>query len=408
MAFTLKGDFGEAIFSTGGNSRYLELNTSAALNFFKKISILKTNITQNSFGLFSFVQAPRDGKARFASLSVPKHLLSKRSNGCVWKSKGNVSMTTTEFDMHPVEYNGEQCPDAFLGDCLEKIMGTGNDIRDMFATNEGRVLFSQVVSLIYQGLGNSFYDLVWYGNHPLITDADTNDWYAVDDAEWADYKDQQTACGGIMTMIDHFKTQGNANYNVDIPVADISADGTTYIGSATSHFDAVLLAQNTEMKMASKRPSLDGRMNKSVILTDARIFAKYELEMQAKFPTLPEMFRYYYNGKFCQAAGCDGVAPVEGVLKYKGHLVVCMDEWQDFNDITGTNTYRTLAVTPGVLGLAYDVPDVKQFDGMGMRITQHLDAPWKGKIFMDTTFKIGPGIIDENYIVNASRTFVPE
>ncbi len=408
MSFTLEGDFGSAIFSTNGNSRYLELDTAASLNFFKKISILKTNITQNSFGLFSFVYAPRQTEARFASLSVPKHLLSKRTNGCVWNPKGKVNQRTTTIGMSPIEYNGEQCPDAYLGDCLEKIMGSGNDIRDIFATEEGRILFSQIVSLLYQGLGNSFYDLVWYGQHPLITDADTNDWYAVDDQEWADYKDQQDAAGGIMTMVDGFKTQGLANYNVDIPVADISADGTAFIGSATAHFDDVLAAQNTEMKMASKRPSLDGRMNKSVLLTDARIYAKYEEEMQAKFPTLPEMFRYFYNGKFCQAAGCDGAAPVEGVLKYKGHLVVCMDEWQEFNDITGTNTFRTLAVTPGVLGLAFDVPDVKQFSGMGMRITQHLDSPWKGKIFMDTTFKIGPGIIDENYLVNASRTFVPE
>jgi len=414
MAFTLNGDFGKAIFSSTANdngqvvSRYLSLNTDSSLNFFKKISILKTNIVSNSFGLFSFMNAGRNPKVRFAHLSTPKHLFSKRKSGCVWSPKGRVKMNTDEITLCPIEYMGEQCPDVFYGDCLEKIFGTGNEVRDMLATQEGRTIFGELVNRIYEGLGNSFYDLVWYGQHPLIEESDQNDWYNADDDEWEDYMDQQEACGGLMTIIDWFKQDGLENFNVQIYREDISEDGSLYIGVATDLFDRVLKAQSNEMKLASKRGmTSSGRMLKSVLLVDPRIFEKYEQEMVASWDQIPEMFQYYYNGKFCQAVGCDGAIPVEGVLRYKGHLVVCMDEWMDFNEITGTNTFRALAVCPGNFGIAYDVAQLQQFSGFGMRIVQHLDSPWRGKVFMDTTFKVGTGIIDEKYIVNASRTLVP-
>lgn len=409
--FTLEGDFGRAIFSTSSNSsgqsgtRYMTLSTEAMLSFFKRISILKSNLVNNSYGLYSFARADRHKKVRFASLSTPKHLLSSRKNGCSWNPKGSVNMNSSEVTLCSVEYNGEQCPDAFYGSCLEQIFGSGNDVRDFFATPEGVALFGQLLELIYAGLGNSLYDLVWYGQHPLITESNANEWYGVDDKEWANYRDQQDACGGLMTMVDWFKKDGLENYNVQIPKADISADGTRYIGSATDLFDTVLAKQNTEMKLASKRSTYTSL--RAVLLVDAKIFKKYEEELTAQWSQIPAMFQYFYNGTFCQEIGCSGSIPVEGVLKYKGHMVVCMDEWTDFDTITGTNTFRVMAVTPGVFGIAYDLESLNQFNGLGLKLTQHLDAPFQGKVFMDTTFNVGTGILDEKFIVNASLTLVP-
>lgn len=413
MAFTLTGDFGKTVFSSSVNdngqvgSRYMSLNTEASLNFFRKISILKSNIVNNSFGLFSFMKAGRNNKVRFANLTTPRHLFSKCKSGCVWNPKGKVKMNVDAISLCCIEYNGEQCPDMFLGDCLEKIMGTGNNMRDIFATEEGRTIFREMVSHIYMGLGNSFYDLVWYGQHPLIEAADSGDWYNAEDDDWDDYKDQQEACGGIMTIIDWFKKDGLTNFNVEIFRSDISADGSAYIGVTTDLFDRVLKAQDPIMKMAAKRGNTAGRGGKAVLLVDPKIFAKYEEDLQAQWNQIPKMFEYYYNGKFCQEVGCDGGVPVDGVLRYKGHLVVCMDEWEDFDTMTGTQTFRCIAVCPGNFGIAYDVDRLDQFGGMGMRMVQHLDAPWQGKMFMDTIFKVGMGLIDEKFIVNASRTLVP-
>ena len=49
------------------------------------------------------------------SLTTPKHILQSRKNGCTWNSKGSVSVDLTDITLCPVEYMGEQCPDAFWG-----------------------------------------------------------------------------------------------------------------------------------------------------------------------------------------------------------------------------------------------------------------------------------------------------
>jgi hypothetical protein len=415
MAFSIAGDFGQAIFSTaatdGGTvtGRYMSLNTEAALNFFRNISIVKTNILMNSFGLFTFQQAGRDGQVRFANFNAPKHLLTKRRNGCSWISKGKINMGTKSFDLCPIEYNGEECPDTFYGTCLEKLLGPGNQKRDLLSTPESQALFQEIVSLVYQGLGNSFYDLAYYGQHPLITEADTNDWYTVDDEEWADFTDQQEACGGIMTLVDAWKTSGHEQYNVPIYDAEVSADRTAFIGTATDLFDRVLNQQNTAMKLLSRREnvSLNGRMNRPVILCDSKIFSKYEDELAIQFTHIDAQFEYFLNAKYCEAVGCDNSMPMQGVLRYKGHLVVRMDEWEEFDEMLGISTFRCMVVTPGVFALGYDVPSIDQFGGLGLNVTQKLDAPYKGKVFMDTTFKMRATVINEDYIVNASRVFTP-
>lgn len=416
MAFTINGDFGQATFSTaatdGGavTGRYLSLNPEAALNFFRGISIVKTNILLNSMGLFTFQQAGRDGKVHFANLSTPKHLLTARKNGCLWISKGKIQMSTEKFDLCPIEYNGEQCPDVFYGTCLEKILGSGNGKRDLLSTEESRALFGEMINRIYEGLGNSFYDLVYYGQHPLIDWADNNDSYTVGDDEWADYKDQQAACGGLMTLVDAYKAEGHPQYNVEILDSELSADKSQFTGTATDVFDRVIAAQNTAMKLLGKRNNVsnNGNMQRSVILCEERIFRKYEEELSIQWNHIDAQFEYFMNGKYCAAVGCDSTQPMQGVLRYKGYLVVCMDEWAEFDQMLGINTFRVMAVTPGVFGLGYDVEGLSQFGGMGLNITQRLDAPFKGKVYMDTTFKMRPNIINEDYIVNASRVFLPE
>lgn len=413
MPFTLNGDFGAAVFSSAADdagrvtSRYVSLSTEADLNFFRKISIVKSSIVLNSMGLFSFQQAGNNNKVRFAHLTKPKHMFTKRSSGCVWNPKGRILMNQSEITVDPLEYNGEHCPDEFYGSCLEKFYGTGNQVRDIFGTPAGAALFGELVNRVYEGLGDSFYELIWYGMHPIIEDADANDWFTVDDDQWDAFKDQQAITGGIMTIIDAFKEDGLANFNVQINTSDISDDRESYVGDPSDLFDRVLRAQSSEMKIMSKRGSNGQGSMKTVILCDSKIYAAYEQQLSDDWRQIPETFHYYYNGKFCEAFGCSDNTHVEGTLKYKGHLVVCMDEWDDFDTITGTNTFRCLAVVPGNFGVAYDVPTLDDRNGFGLNFTQKLEAPYKGKVYLDTTFKAGTGIIDEKFIVNASRTFNP-
>jgi len=413
MAFTLSGDFGAATFSSSTDdsgrvtNRYLSFDTEADLNFFRRVSIVKSSITLNSFGLFSFLEAGNNNSVRFAHLTKPKHLFSKRTSGCVWSPKGRVRMDVDEITLCPIVYKGQHCPDAFFGSCLERLYGVGNDNINVYATPAGDTIMGELTNRIFEALGDSLYELVWYGQHPIIDDADANDWQGVDDQEWEDYKDQQESCGGILTIVDWFKQDGLTNFNVPIHKEDISADRTEYIGVVTDLFDRVLNAQSTEMKILSKRGDTTGTNSEAVLLVDRKIFTKYENELADQYVTIPEMFYYRYNGQFCQAVGCNENVHVKGTLRYKGHLIVCMDEWEDFDHITGTVTFRCLAVIPGNFGVAFDVPSLTQGGTYGLRLTQRLDDPWEGQVFMSTRFKVGMGVIEEKYLVNASRTFSP-
>jgi len=414
--FRLEGDFGSAVFSGGVDAqgavtdRLVSVPTESALNFFRKLAIAKTNVVANSLGLYSFMRAGRNNKVRFSSIGVPKHLLRPRANGCSWNPVGQVKMNTNEIEVHGIEYQGEQCPDVFFGDCLERLYGVGNDVRDVNSTPEAAALFGELLQRIYLGLGNSFYDLAHFGNHPLITDADTNAWYTVngvEEDEWENYKAQQATLGGLLTIVDNLKAEGHSNFDVEISKDDIAADNETYTGSATELFDRVLKAQSVEMKTASKRQDTASGRFKSILLVSPAIFEKYEDELTTKFDTIPQQYAYYLDGRFAQAVGVDNSGVVDGVLKYKGHMVVCMDEWDSFDKITGTKTFRAIAVTPGNFGIAYDVADLQQFNGMGLRLLQRLEAPYQGKVFMDTTFRTGVGLVDKDYIVNASLTLTP-
>lgn len=417
--FTLNGEFGKAIFegNTGPNgeknspTNYLSLNTKAAVNFFRRISVLKTNIVLNSLGLYSFGKMGRNGEVRFASMNAPKHVLSPRTGkGCSFTAKGRIDMGVTEFYVDPVQYQGKQCPDSLYETNFERIFGTGHGIKDLMGTPEGKKLFGEIVYLTYIGLGNSFYEMATYAGHDLIFEADSNDWYTVDDKQWEDYLDQQDTkrMVGHMTIIDKLASeQGLEHFNVEIAANEISDDGKDFIGEAKDLFDRCLEAQPAEMKLANKYRSTV--VGKSIFLVSPSIFKKYRRELQEdNMNGIPEDLYYTLHGNFAKIANMNTSTYAEGVLKYDGHVVVEMTEWEAFDTMTGTNTHRCLLASPGVLGLGYDVVPIKQFDGLGLRFVQKLDAPDNGMIYMDTYFDLGSGIVNHDFIVNASRTFVPE
>lgn len=413
--FTLTGDFGKAIFQGGRDrsgrfkTRYLSIDLGGTMQFFKRISVLKTNIMQNAIGLYSFATDVRDNKMHFASLTTPKHLFQSKKSGCAWKSKGRLNINTDSFDMCAIEYMGQQCPDEFLGTCLEKIFGAGNDAKNMLKTAEGRALFNQFVSKIYEGLGNSFYDLAHYGQHPLIDEADKYEWYTVSDKEWYDYTDQQKSCGGLITALDQLKLDGHENYNCTISDGDvnISNGNCLYTGEVHDLFDMQLAKQTVEMSRMSKYGSNNG-YERAVFLVTRNIFTKFEQELSEKFDTIPDMFYYHFNGKFCASVGCDSTTPVQGVLRYKGHLVICMDEWDDFANMLGVKIFRSVLMCVGNFGIGFDIPALPaQYGGMGMKITQRLDDPYKGMTFMSTCFKVGTGIIAPEFGNMASAIYTP-
>jgi len=395
----LTGDFGSMVYSGNQSGRYLDIPTEVAMKLFSKLAIQKPNIVLNALGMYTLAPVGRDGKARFANLSTPRHLLQKRNNGCAWNAKGRTIMETDSIDTHAVEYNGEQCPDHLWEGCLELLAGAGNDVKDVFATPESAAIMQQVIERTYLGLGNSFYDLINYGQHPLITQSDTNGWYNEQEDAWDDFVDQQSILGGHITQIDALKSSGYDNFQVVINEGD--TDGNSkFTANATDLFDEVIARGGTKLRIMVKQMQATGGNDRPLLLVSPSIYNKYRDELINDYNTLPEAYTL-------QLTASDGRFTAPGVLMYDGFWVVRMDEWDLFDEITGTKTFRCLLTVPGNFAVAYDVPSLNQFTGMNMRIVQKLDPPYNGKVYMHTNFKVGAGIIDTELMTMAALTLTP-
>jgi hypothetical protein len=387
----------------------MTIETEAALNFFRKLSVTKPRLVDNAFGLYSFGSIGRNGKVKFASLGeATPHMLRPRGNtGCIWEPVGGISMEVSEFSVCPVKYQGQVCADAFWGTLFEKMLGVGNQIEDIYATPEGRLLMAQLINAIYRSLGNSLWNLAWFAAHPLIADATADHIYEADEEEWANFVAQQAIeCGGWMTLIDALKESALPHYNVVIPETAIGIDGEYVgdVGRPNGLFSKIKKSGSKAMMLLNGKTtegSVTGAsIGKAPILVTPAIFEAYEKELMLDWGNLPETFYFQLTGEYVSQFGLDP-AVADGVLKWKGHYVICMEDWGQFYDMVGVEAHIAMQIIPGVLGMAFDVPSLDQFNGLGMIVEQKRGAPELGKVYLHTNFDIGMGIANEDLITYA-------
>jgi len=378
------------------SSRVISIPTEAALNIFQQYVVRRPSLSENLFGLYSFVRPamgePR--RVRFGSFSTPRHLLQK-ANGCGWNPKGKVVLSTESHDLGSVDYDGEQCPDAF-GQCLDGIFGFGNQQKNMFGTPEGRALFDELLSKIYTGLGNSFWDLLHFANHPVITEADTGGWYNVDADEWADYTDQQINAdvGGLITILDQLKdVNGLPQLQVAIQSSDISANGKDFVGDVIALFQALVEAARPDFEVMIDE--VRGGQGAPVMLVSKSVFKAYKDYLVSTYAAdHMKMFQLFYEGN-------DGMTyPVRNVLQWDGIWIVQAGAWATFDAINGVTTHRAILTAPGNLGVGYDAEAVLsgQFRGLGLVVNQWLQPPYKGQVYMTTRFGLTGAIVDPDFL----------
>lgn len=395
-----------ATFNTdsAGTTRYFSINTESSVQIFEQVAVLQRDVQDNQLGLYAHVPVGRNLKARFASLTTPAHLFSNRKMGCAWNPKGGIRVNLNEYNTCAIEYNGEQCPDTFHETCLERIYGVGNQVRDLMATEEGQMLVMQMLNRIYAGLGNSFSELVHYANHPAISQLNSSGLYAAPADKWADYYDQQMSgeCAGLITLLDELYAQGFPGHDVPLPGTDFNAAGE-YTGDIVGLLNKLVDAAKYDFKQwinYGMRGTGSTRIYPVIKLTE-KLYRAYENYLLATFPTLPEMYRYFLT----KDDGSSILMP--NVLKFKNMPVTMWDEVGWFDNITGCVSHRAAIFANGVLGISHDVDDLAQFRGMGMRLVQRLDAPYQGKVYMDTTLRWGAGIGDVEFITQAQRVIIP-
>jgi hypothetical protein len=397
--FTIDGeDFGQIVFGNN-NARNIAFTRESSMYFFKRMALLKSNIIANALGLYSFAQANPDGTVQFAHLKGPKFVLRPKTTGCVWDPIRGIVMQSNSFDSKPFEFQGEQCPDPFVGTCFEEFFGRTEKERESFvSTEQGRALLNQMILLVNKAIGNSYYDITQFGQNVAITIANADKTYTCTDQEWERYMLQQSTVAGHMTILDNLKQHGLDNMNVAINNDDISDDGNAYVGQTSELFDRLINAQNSEMLTMADNGTILG-----IIEVDPRIFDKYEKELQAKYETIPQMLYYYMNGAFCQIAGCDSTRAVPGILKYRGYAIVRKRDWQHFNTLIGQNIWRATLTAPGNYGVSYDILPGDQFGGFGLELEQTTSMKDRGLVYMSTRLRVGTGLIEPTFTINASK-----
>lgn len=402
MALILKGTKGDVTFASAATdtgtplTRFVQIDQGQALFFYEKIAIAKPAPSANHLGLFTMKSVGNKEKIKIGSLGVPKHLWTKRKNGCEFVPKGGIKTGVQEFTMNALEFDGVECPDALYGDSLETIYGVGLEVENFFATKAGQDVFNMILNRIFLGLGNSMYDLVWNGASPWITEAANNNWYEVEEDEWVDYVDQMEAMGGIITQIDQLKAMGLPHFRIEIK--DSEVEGENYKGEVgTVLFPRVKKGATKKMIIATKR-KLNGR---SFYLVTPSIYNKYKEEIIETYNNIPIAYQVFTTG----TTG-DKIL-LEDCLMWDGIYVVCMDEWDEFGVMCNIIQHRVFFTVPGNIALLYDIPMLNESTGFGLEMVQKLDPEYKGKIFLHTTLKLGTGLIDHEFCANASYTLTP-
>lgn len=398
----IEGGFG--LVATDASNR-IEVQTSPALTIFNNIAVLQTDQYARQLGLYGDVVLGRNRKAKFASLSGAKHLLSSRKNGCTWNAKGGIRMNVDEFPICAVEYDGEQCPDTFYGTCFEKLFGVGNQVRDFVATAEGQALLAKMLTKLNQGLGNSFFDLYNFANHPLIEQANTEGFYKVLVEEWADYADQMLSgeCAGLITQMDMLAAEGKEYFNMRIPMADINVATRKYTGDVIALLNSLVEKASPDLQaMSESGLMIDGANRMPVYLVTPNIFNAYKAWIRAMAGTNELAYRYTIELQ-------DGTTQLmANVLMFDGKPIVRWDAPSRFDAITGALSTRAALVAPGTFGVLSDVPNLQQWEGMGLVVEQSKRLQDKGKVFMSTTFEWGAGIANTDFISMASTIVHPE
>jgi len=394
--------FNNGVFDT----RVFQVDTDVVLQFFRHYSVRQPALAEDTLGLYSYLNVGRNGKARFGHLGRMAHLLSKRKRGCVWNPKGRIEAEIQEFDLCAYEYNGEQCPDVFYDNLMEKVLGVGNQVRDIFATEEGRAIMNEVMREIMLALGDSVNNIAYWMNHPVITQANTNSWYEglEPSDKWKDFVDQQInteATGGWMTLVDALKTSGEPNFNVDIGAANV--DGANFTGDPSALFQTLKDNAKSDFKVMLTQLSIADRP--AFIVTEG-IFNAYRNQLTSTYGQITEAYRLYVEG-------FDGIAArqaMPNVLMWNGHPVILNTQIGVLDALTGVNQHRAILTAPGNMGLAIDSDTVRnsQYDGIGLRVTQRTLPPYQGKVYMDTTFRMGQAIVDSDFMVSAALVLDPD
>ena len=381
----------------------VRINTQEARAFYRDIAIRRNSPLDDVLGLYTFLRVGRRGELDISMLKGISRGLWQAYKECDWNPKGKIYFGSDKIRTCEYELNMTECFEE-IDKCLKFLKrnnGTFPIVGDTPLAAEGRALWNAVLDAIFLGKGNDFADIVAYANHPNIVAANAAGYWTgngMTTEEWGNWHEQQTDndCDGHLTQIDNLKNAGYENLNIDL--GNYNQGSKTYEDSAIALFERQLSALPTELKLARKR----GAANRGLVFkVHPAIFRKYRSEIMDKYKALPDFVRFLVDGQTSLLSDSNNV------LRYEGIPVICMDEWELFDETTGIQNPRSLLALTGAFLIGWGFQELPRHNGSGVVIQSSPLLRDKGRTDIFARMEVGMGLASGKWFVNASKQFVP-
>lgn len=387
-----------SINSTPNDRTILTMGVGPTLTLFERAGLRLPSRADNRTGIYSYTaNVDPQGNAHFMSFDTPKNNIRGKDKMCQntftnCGMKGEVNtMKTCEYQF-AIKY----CPDFLENSCWEHLKGSGVDAHN--AKGNTRT-FAEMINIItrrlIEGLGNDYFNITESANHPLISLAWENQTYEDCGISREDYEcwyNQQTSedCKGFLTHLDYQMMIGNPAYNGEIS-SEFNDDGC-FVGDMCKELDKCIKLWKRHVGN-----TVYGRLGriKAPIHLSTSLFDAYESTLSNN-PALGASLQYKVTGDF--TVPNTNLTITDQNLRYKGHPLVCRDDWDKFNGMVGQNIHRIVMAAPGAFKFAYDISPLNQFGGMGMRSEYENGLRYQGEILHKACFRVGADI-EKDYIV---------
>lgn len=368
-----------------------------AIEFFKKGTLRSIGVFDNQKGIFSISNDIVSGKIVFMSFFAAQFGLRPSGNGCQWEPSTKVFTSNNGFRLYPIKQQWEQCPDELMGSCFRYMLGKGNNIENILATEDGQKIFQESLIALFEQMGYDINALIWIGNHPLIKSAFDAGVSGFDDYTAKNFYlgnyDVERYPSGFLTTWDQLKATGAPNFNVDIDPSGLQ--GKMYDGDVF-----VILNALKSAAPARFRSSLYRRPQNGVYLLKRNLFDRLGVQMGAYglMNGNVDLVKALFIGKN-EDIGYDGE-----MMMYNGHTILPMDIWDVLDEGTRTLSARAAFVHIGNLGVGFDIPRIENAGDIAMDIEQRLGpGPGNGgMVYGQSKFELGLGIIDKDFMTYGS------
>jgi hypothetical protein len=394
----IDGRLNASHFDAGSNSVQIDIKNT--LHFIKDYSLMYEDLLLNAMDFYNVSSNVTNGKVRFINFTMGGNITKAKPDNCAWEPNGKVGTNSSTIDLCPANVQIEHCHG--LIECWRELFGTGNQVTDPTATEFGQLQYRQLLELVFKAIGNDFYKINWFGRNELMLNAAAQTLGQTNPDQYNELKKTLDTCGGWTSIIDYYQSQGIQNFACNAINSD-NVSGGKFLGDIIEVFKKMVECASPAFKAAMKTRQVGGADGRACMLVTPDLYDAYKEYLLQRYNTIPDIFHFSMNGEFCAKIGCGANSRMDGALLWDNIWIKCMDSWAVATSEMAINHTRAILTLPKNLALGVDVGDSGAGNGMGFSLFEDKENPkFRGKLFGETNYQLGTGIIFRDFIVNSS------